>query len=133
MRNLQEKITEEKEVTLAEVKEILKKRNAEEEAELSYVQRITYDYVKKFSLYDLKDVLALKKELREKFDLAERQANEIVDLLNPPIRPEELDLIFDKSDTRFSAEKKQEILDVIQKYSSKYVKEIPEEIEEEES
>lgn len=133
MRNLQEKITEEKEVTLAEVKEILKKRNAEEEAELSYVQRITYDYVKKFSLYELKDVLALKKELREKFDIAERQANEIVDLLNPPIRPEELDLIFDKSDTRFSAQKKQEILDVIKKYSQKYVKEIPEEIEEEES
>ncbi|MHA1144472.1 MAG: hypothetical protein ACTSRW_07030 [Candidatus Helarchaeota archaeon] len=120
---MQEKVIDEKEVTLAEVKEILKKRIKEGEGEedLSYVQRVTYDYVNKFSLYSVEDALALKAELQEKYNLNPLQANQIVDLHTPPVMPEELDLIFDKSDTRFSMETKEEIIELINKYRSKYV------------
>ena len=132
MKNLQDKIKSVREVTLAEVKDILKKREKEfkeylgEEGEyekaLSYIQGVTLDYVNKFSLYNLEDTFALKKELMDRYEIAENQANQIVGLQTPPTTPEELDLIFDKSDARFSNEKKQEILSIIQKYCEKYIK-----------
>ncbi|MHC1591978.1 MAG: RNA polymerase Rpb4 family protein [Candidatus Helarchaeales archaeon] len=122
---MQKKVKEEKEVTLPEVKEILEKRmkESEDEEELTYIQKITLDYVNKFSLYSVEDALSLKKELQEKFGLSPLQANQIVDLHTPPTVPEELDLIFDKSDTRFSNETKKQILELIHKYSSKYTEE----------
>ena len=133
MRNVQDKIKSVKEVTLAEVRDILRKRKKEyeggnfissdneDEKVLSYVQSVTLDYVNKFTLYSLEDTFALKKELLERYEITESQANQIVGLKTPPTMPEELDLIFDKSDTRFSDEKKEEILSIIQKYSEKYI------------
>ncbi|MHA1380356.1 MAG: RNA polymerase Rpb4 family protein [Candidatus Helarchaeota archaeon] len=115
---MEKKIIEEKKLTLAEVKEILKERE-EKETELSYVQRITLDYINKFSRFEAEESRQFVNDLVSKFGIDENFAIQIVNLNNPPETDAELDLIFDKSDKKPTDEQKKEILALIKEYKTR--------------
>jgi len=109
---------EEKPVTLAEVKEILKKR--ESEGELTYVQQVTLDYTNKFCKYSLEDALQLKEDIIAKFNLSETAAIQIVNLFTPPSMILELNLILDKEPKTLTEAQKSDLITLIQSYAEKY-------------
>lgn len=107
-------VFEEKPVTLAEVKDILKKR--ESEGELTYVQQVTLDYANKFCKYALEDALKLKDDIVSKFKLSEITAIQIVNLSTPPTSTLELNLILDKEPTTLTEDQKSELIAIIKEY-----------------
>ena len=115
---MEKKIVEERNLTLAEVKDILKDRE-ETEVELSYVQRITLDYINKFSRFNSEESRQFVNELVSKFEIDENYAIQIVNLSKLPETVEELDLIFDKADKRPDEKQKLEILELINTYKSR--------------
>ena len=71
-------------ISLAEVKEILGKVDAES---LDQIQRWTYDYVSKFSNIDPKIVKKMKQDLIKECNLTEEEAVEILNIM-PESLPE---------------------------------------------
>ncbi len=113
-------IYEEVPITLAEVKEILTKRDAEKPGEeLSYVQSVTLDYVTKFCRYSLEDAIKLKGELINRFNLPEKVAIQIVNLYTTPTSDLELNIILDKTPVTLTDEQKRDIIDLINSYAEK--------------
>jgi DNA-directed RNA polymerase subunit F len=110
-------VFEEKPVTLAEVKDILKKR--ESEGELTYVQQVTLDYVNKFCKYSIEDAQKLKEELLTKFKISEITAIQIVNLSTPPTSTLELNLILDKEPTTLTEDQKSELVALVKEYAEK--------------
>ena len=108
---------EEKMLTFTEVRDILKEREAEE-VELGYIQRKTLDYVSKFTSLSNEDTQKLLEILTsERFNINRRLAIQIVNLQYQfPEKEDEIDLIFDKSDTILSEEKKIELLELLKEY-----------------
>ncbi|NVM00860.1 MAG: hypothetical protein HWN67_00870 [Candidatus Helarchaeota archaeon] len=115
---MEKKIIEEKNLTLGEVKEILKERE-EKDTELSYVQRITLDYINKFSRFDAEQSRQFINDLKSKFGIEEKFAIQIVNLSNLPETEAEIDLIFDKADQPPSDEQKKEIIQLINEYKAR--------------
>lgn len=118
MITIPKELFEEKPVTLAEVKEILKKR--ESEGELTYVQQVTLDYTNKFCKYSLEDALQLKEDIIAKFNLSETAAIQIVNLFTPPSMILELNLILDKEPKTLTEAQKSDLITLIQSYAEKY-------------
>jgi len=83
----------EKPVTLAEVSELLKKRQKEQRdgAPLSYEQQNTLDYAEKFTHVSVKDAAALRKKLDALGFLNEKQVIKLVDVL--PAKEEDAKLV----------------------------------------
>jgi len=106
------RVTGEKPVLLAKVKEILEKRKKEGE-ELEYGQRLTYDYAQKFTKVDPKKVEELMKRLME-LGIKEHQAVMIIDFM--PKNKGEIDLIFSKERTKLSEEETKKVLDILEEY-----------------
>ena len=115
---MEKKIIEEKNLTLAEVKDILLEREEKEE-ELSYVQRITLDYINKFSSFNSEESRAFVNDLISKFEIEENYAIQIVNLSKLPETPEELDLIFDRTEKKPTEEQKTQIIQLINEYKSR--------------
>lgn len=82
-------IVKEEEVTLSQVKKLLEQRMAE--GELSYLQRLTYDYTTKFAKISPKKAEALLARLKED-GLSSSMATQIVNLM--PTSVDELRTIF---------------------------------------
>ncbi|MGQ4833302.1 MAG: RNA polymerase Rpb4 family protein [Candidatus Asgardarchaeia archaeon] len=80
------KILDRKLLTYPEVKEILSKRS--ESDELNYIQRVTLDYVTKFSKMSVKTARKLIETLINKYSLDEEIAYQIVNVA--PTTPQEL-------------------------------------------
>lgn len=118
VNKLEKKIIDEKNLTLAEVKEILKERESKE-TELSYVQRITLDYINKFSRFEAEESRKFVDELTSNFGIEEKYAIQIVNLSNLPETTAELDLIFDKSDTKLTEEQKNQMIELIKNYKTR--------------
>ncbi|MEM2109754.1 MAG: hypothetical protein QW327_04625 [Candidatus Odinarchaeota archaeon] len=97
-------------LTLAEVKSILQKR--EKEGELSYVQRVTLDYVGKMTPLTVQQARNLSKEL-VKMGVSENTAVQIVNAL--PEYKEEL-TVFLTGERDFTPEEVEEILKKIKEY-----------------
>ena len=70
-------------VSLAEVKEILEKVDAES---LDQIQRWTYDYVSKFSNTDPKIAKKMKQDLIKECNLTEEEAVEILNIMPESLR-----------------------------------------------
>ena len=110
------KIKTEREVTLAEVRDILEakeKKYTAEERELLYEQKRSLDHARRYSKLNLKDTLELKEKLGE-FELAEDQITKICDFL-----PEDVDTIraiFAKNRFKYNEEDIGKILDLIAQY-----------------
>jgi DNA-directed RNA polymerase subunit F len=116
--NMPKDVFEEKSVTLAEVKEILKKRESES-TELTYVQQVTLDYANKFSRYSVEDTLKLKEELMKRFGISEKAAIQIVNLNTPLTNPLELNIILDKEPITLSEEQKTDLISLIHSFVEK--------------
>jgi DNA-directed RNA polymerase subunit F len=113
------KILDEERLTLAQVKEILLKRAQNDVEELSYLQKMTFNYVNEFCQLSLEDSLKFRNELIEKFEIPIEIATQIVDLRDLPSIIEELDIFFTKSSIRLSDEQKQQLLELILSYKEK--------------
>ena len=72
-----EEIKKKQSISLAEVKEILGKVDAED---MDQIQRWTFDYVSKFAQIDPKDAKEMKKKLIKECELTEEEAVEIVNI-----------------------------------------------------
>ncbi|MHA1131997.1 MAG: RNA polymerase Rpb4 family protein [Candidatus Helarchaeota archaeon] len=104
-------------VNIAEVKEILLKR--QEDSELTYVQQVTLDYVTKFSRYSVEDARKFQQELIDRFNLSEKAAIQIVNLYTPPTIPTELNIILDKEPVTLTEEQKADLISLIRSYVEK--------------
>lgn len=114
-------IFDEKPVTIAEVKEMLLKRETESETELTYVQQITQAYVNKFSRYSVEDALKLKEEIMTRFKITEKTAIQLVNLYTPPAIPVELNIILDKEPVELTEQQKSDLILLIKSYIEKTV------------
>ncbi|MCD6381328.1 MAG: hypothetical protein J7L50_03275, partial [Candidatus Odinarchaeota archaeon] len=103
------KIKSRKYLTLPEVKEILEKLS--EERELDYTQRITLDYVSKFSRISKEKTMELLKKLME-LGVDEESAYQIVNIM--PKTLEELSTIV--GGRAYSDEKMKEVVELINSY-----------------
>jgi DNA-directed RNA polymerase subunit F len=73
-----EQVKKSQPISLAEVKEILGKEDAEK---MDQIQRWTYDYVTKFAKVEAKTAKKIKQELRKECNLTEEEAVEIVNIM----------------------------------------------------
>ncbi|MBM2852071.1 MAG: polymerase Rpb4 [Candidatus Nitrosotenuis sp.] len=73
-----EQIKKSQPISLAEVKEILGKEDAEK---MDQIQRWTYDYVTKFAKMEAKSAKKIKQELKKECGLTEEEAVEIVNIM----------------------------------------------------
>ncbi len=106
-------------VNLAEVKEILLKR--EEDSELTYVQQVTLDYVNKFSRYSVEDAKKLQEEIQNRFKLSEKAAIQLVNLYTPPTISIELNIILDKEPVDLTEDQKTDLIALLKSYVEKSV------------
>lgn len=73
-----EQVKKSQPISLAEVKEILEKEDAEK---MDQIQRWTYDYVTKFSKVDSKSAKKIKQDLKKECGLTEEEAVEIINIM----------------------------------------------------
>jgi DNA-directed RNA polymerase subunit F len=73
-----EQVKKSQPISLAEVKEILEKEDAEK---MDQIQRWTYDYVTKFAKVDTKSAKKIKQDLKKECGLTEEEAAEIVNIM----------------------------------------------------
>ena len=106
------RVVKERPVPMAEVLEILEKEK--KRGELEYGQRLTYDYVQKFSKLETKKVRELMGELLKLEKLREHQVVAIADLM--PETKEDVELIFSKERTRLEEDDIKKILEIVEKY-----------------
>jgi len=106
------KILEVKELTLPEVKKLLEERGKVEE--LNRMQRVTYDYLSKFSKLDADSAIKLKRELVEEHSLSLFSAIQIVNIMPETI--EELRTILAKEGKVFTEDDLKNILSTVDKY-----------------
>ncbi len=109
-------VLEEKPVSIAEAKEIMKKNSSKE---MTFEQKQSYEHVKKMSKLKEKDALKLKEELGALSirKLKEINTIRIIDLL--PTTPEELRFILADTKTIFDKEEADKILEVVKKYAKR--------------
>ncbi|MBD3227223.1 MAG: hypothetical protein GF329_03460 [Candidatus Lokiarchaeota archaeon] len=119
MISFHKKIIDEEILTLAEVKKILDKRSDGDPEELSYLQKMTYNYVNDFSKLSLEDTLKFRDELMSEFDIPIEIATQMVNFRDLPEVIQELDIFFKKTSVRLSKEQKEKLLEVILKYKEK--------------
>ncbi len=104
---------EETPITYAEAKNILAKNSKDTDAEPGYEQKITLDYLRKFSKLSKKDIDSAKEELSQIEILKDHQ---IVTLLNIlPEDEEEVKTIFMKERTTLEPKHIKAILDALAK------------------
>jgi len=104
------KIVEEKEITIAEAKEIL-----EEGGELDLFQQRSFDYINKSSKIKASKAKKLVKKLGEQFDVAKGDAIQIVNCM--PSTVEELRVFFVASKKKIiMTSKLEEILKLLDKH-----------------
>lgn len=107
-----EEVKEKEPVTFAQALEILKDRK--EEKELEFEQRLSYDYVQKFSELSSDESKKLIDELLEIPKLRKHQA--VILANNMPKTKQDIRLIFAKERTSLKEDTVGEILDIIDNY-----------------
>jgi len=110
---VEEKEFEVRPVSLAEVKNILKKLSKDRK-ELLYEQRTALEHAQKFSTLPVKKTDDLVKELME-LKLEESHAFKIADLL--PSTEDDVKAIFAKERTTIGENEIKKILEIVNKYS----------------
>lgn len=110
---MEEKEFEVRPVSLAEVKNILKKLSKDRK-ELLYEQRTALEHAQKFSTLPVKKTDDLVKELME-LKLEESHAFKIADLL--PSTEDDVKAIFAKERTTIGENEIKKILEIVNKYS----------------
>ncbi|MFW9831530.1 MAG: RNA polymerase Rpb4 family protein [Candidatus Thorarchaeota archaeon] len=103
-------IVESQPLTLAEVKNTLTKRG--KKAELSYIQRVTFDHTVKFSSLQARSARTLVNKLVKKFEMEESLAIQIVDIV--PTTTEELASFLARAPRTYTADEVTEILELLE-------------------
>ena len=103
-------------ISLAEVKNILKKMQKERE-ELTYEQRIALEHAQKFAQLPVKKTKDLIKDLQSIEHVEEVHAYKIADIL--PTSEDEVKAIFAKERFTLSGNEIKKILDLVGKYYTK--------------
>ncbi len=73
-----EQVKKSQPISLAEVKDILEKEDAEK---MDQIQRWTHDYVTKFAKVDAKTAKKMKQELKKECGLTDEEAVEIINIM----------------------------------------------------
>jgi len=73
-----EQVKKSQPISLAEVKEILEREDAEK---MDQIQRWTYDYVTKFAKIDSKAAKKMKQDLKKECGLTDEEAVEIINIM----------------------------------------------------
>ncbi len=73
-----EQVKKSQPISLAEVKEILEREDAEK---MDQIQRWTYDYVTKFAKIDSKAAKKMKQDLKKESGLTDEEAVEIINIM----------------------------------------------------
>lgn len=73
-----EQVKKSQPISLAEVKEILEKEDAEK---MDQIQRWTFDYVTKFAKVDAKTAKKMKQDLKKECGLTDEEAVEIINIM----------------------------------------------------
>ena len=97
---------------IPEVKRLLEER--QKKSELSYTQRVTLEYVSKFSKMPAKKAIALVKELEKKYNLEQPLAVQITN--NMPETTDELSTFFGGKSVTHSKEEQKQILKTIKEF-----------------
>ena len=105
-------IKNEKYVTMAEAKQLLKEK--EKTKELGYEQKNALEFLNKFSKLKLKDAKQMFEELKQIQKLKEKHIVSIIDLL--PADKDDLRVLFANEIISLSEEEKKKILDIVKKY-----------------
>jgi len=106
-------MSEDEYLTLAEVKEELKKEQKERE-ELLSEQKLTLEHAKKFSKLTAKNARKLVNELKKLENMTEINAIKIADLM--PDHQDDLQALFSKERVALSKEDMEKILEIVRKY-----------------
>jgi DNA-directed RNA polymerase subunit F len=108
---LPKKIIKEEILTLPEVKQLLEERAKEE---LSYMQRITLDYVSKFSKLSAEAARQMVNELIEEFNLKPETAVQIANILPDTIH--ELRVLLTTEPKTFTSDELKKMMEILKKY-----------------
>jgi DNA-directed RNA polymerase subunit F len=107
-------LTGQRDVTLVEVKNILEKRKREVDKELSYEQKVTYEYAKGFSNLPVTKAKKLVEDLMKAVEkLDENSAVMIANLL--PETKEDLMIIIEKKRFSLSDDETKKIINLVKK------------------
>lgn len=104
---------DERYVTLAEVKEMLEKAEAERE-ELSYEQKLAVEHARRFVRFSAEDAQKLLKDLKEIEKVDPVMAIRIVDLA--PTHEDDIKALFAKSRINMDESELQKVLETVAKY-----------------
>jgi len=111
VKHLPKKIIKEVLLTLPEVRQLLEERSREE---LNYMQRITLDYVSKFSKLPAEAARQLVNELTSAFGLKTETAIQIANIL--PDTVHELRVLLTTESKTFTSDELKRMMEVIKKY-----------------
>jgi DNA-directed RNA polymerase subunit F len=105
--------SDERNVTLAEVKEMLEKAEESRE-ELSYEQKLAVEHARRFARFSAKDSQSLIKDLKAIDKVDPVMAIRIVDLA--PTHEDDIKALFAKSRINLDASDVQKVLETVAKY-----------------
>ena len=105
-------ILESEPIPSAEVKKILEEFS--EDNELNYEQNITLNHLSRFKKYSVEDTREIYKKLTEEFELRDKVATHIVDLV--PQDLEDMRVIFAKEPGNIDADDMKKILEMLEEY-----------------
>ena len=108
-------LKESKDISLAEVLEILEKRK--KRGPLGYEQQTSHDYCENFVKLSITDTKGLISQLLEIEEINEKTAIKIVDIM--PMKEAQLKIILAKDRIELSSEKLQKVFEIIMNYKPK--------------
>ena len=105
-------IIESEPITGSEVKEILEVYS--EDNELNYEQNLTLNHLSRFERYSVEDAKEIYARLQDEFNLRDKVAAHIVDLVPKDLA--DMRLIFAKEPTKINNEEMEKILEMLNDY-----------------
>ncbi len=106
------KIVSERNLTVAEVERILEEMSTKRD--LSSIENLTLDYARKFKKIEYEKAVKLKEILKEKFDIPEEYAVQIVNIM--PESTGEIRMILNPLNKIFTEEQLKEIKNILDEY-----------------
>ena len=101
-------------VTLAEVRDVLEKEQADRKEELSYEQKLALEHAKVFGRIHTDQALSLLKDIRGLGVFSEESAHRLVDTL--PTNADDLRAVLHKDKTNLSKEQVDKVIELVLAY-----------------
>ena len=101
-------------IPAVKVEEVLEDFSEETDFELNYEQNVTLNHIKRFKRYSVEDAEEILEKLKSEFNLREKVAVHIVDLIPEDLA--DLRLIFAKEPGQVDKEEMEKILELLEQY-----------------